>query len=400
MRLLEHESKHLLDAVGIAVPRGAVVSNEAEARDAARRFGPVVVIKAQVPFGGRMKAGLITFASSEIEAGKRATELLGRVVRHSVVEQVLVEERLTFASEMYMGVTYDTVARRAVMLASSFGGIEVESGQVVRGSFPLSLPFPSHLGRELASQLGLTRDALVGWADTAVAAATLFRDRDALLVEINPLVQLTDGRWIAADAHIEIDDDALWRQRPFLANSGLTSRGERPLSSFEARAAEIDQVDHRGVAGRVVEFDGDLGLLIGGGGASLTIFDAILSAGGHPANYCEIGGNPTASKVKELTKLILAQPRVRWIAVIMNVVSNTQADVIAEGVIDGVLEAGGLPAERILAFRVPGSREAEAFVLLKRHGVRAFDRTTSLDAVAEFVVAASRGADIHANPRG
>ncbi|MCZ7573298.1 MAG: acetate--CoA ligase family protein [Ardenticatenaceae bacterium] len=389
MRLLEHESKRLLATAGIAVPRGRGVSTAVEAREAARAVGPSVVVKAQVPFGGRLKAGLVAFASDEAEAGQRATELLGREVRGSVVGQVLVEERLKDATETFVAVTYDTAARQAVMLASASGGIDVEDRRVARRPFALSTPFPIHLGRELAWELGLKGEVLVQWAATAVAAARLFRERDALLVEINPLILTGESGWVAVDAHIELDDDALWRQEPALAEFDLTSRSERRVTKFEARAAEIDRSDHRGVAGRVVEFDGDLGLLIGGGGASLTIFDAILAAGGRPANYCEIGGNPTAGKVKELTKLILAQPHVRRLAVIMNVVSNTQADVIAQGAIDGVCEAGYRPSERLVAFRVPGSREAEARALLQRYGVRTFDRETSLDEVAAYVVALS-----------
>jgi succinyl-CoA synthetase beta subunit len=394
MRLLEHEAKRLLAAAGIAVPHGHVVASVAEARQAARAVERAAVIKAQVPFGGRLKAGLVAFTSGEVEAAERAAELFGREVQGYTVRELLVEERLAFETEMFIAVTYDGPARRAVMLASATGGVDVESGEVTRGSFRLSLPCPAYLGCELAARLGLRGDALVGWASSAVTAADLFRECDALLVEINPLVQAVNGRWIAADAHIELDDDALWRQQRYLTDFNLAHRGERVLTAFEARASEIDQADHRGVAGRVVEFGGDLGLLIGGGGASLTFFDAILNSGGRPANYCEIGGNPTAAKVKELTKLILGQPRVRAIAVAMNVVSNTRADVIAEGIIEGVLEVGGRPAQRILAFRVPGSCEAEATRLLAIHGVRTFDRTTSLEDVAAFVVAASQALDV------
>ena len=139
------------------------------------------------------------------------------------------------------------------------------------------------------------------------------------------------------------------------------------------------------MAGRLIAFDGDLGLLIGGGGASLTIFDAVLDAGLRPANYCEIGGNPSVWKVKELTKLILSQPAVRRLAVIMNVVSNTRADLMARGVIKGALELGRDPREVITAFRVPGSWEEESQAILRHYGVPFHGRASSLDDVVDAI---------------
>jgi len=139
------------------------------------------------------------------------------------------------------------------------------------------------------------------------------------------------------------------------------------------------------VAGRLVAFDGNLGLLIGGGGASLTVMDAVLDAGLHPANYCEIGGNPSVWKIKELTKLILSQPQVERLAVVMNVVSNTRVDLVARGVIKGVLELGRDPAEVICAFRIPGSWEDEGQAILAHYGVRFFGRESSIDEVIEAI---------------
>ncbi|MFW6052935.1 MAG: ATP citrate lyase citrate-binding domain-containing protein, partial [Desulfosalsimonas sp.] len=158
-------------------------------------------------------------------------------------------------------------------------------------------------------------------------------------------------------------------------------------TDFERKAAEIDNLDHRGVAGRVIEFDGNLGLIIGGGGASLTAFDAIRAHGGKPANYCEIGGNPSVKKVKELTRHILSKPGVEQIAVIMNVVSNTRVDLVARGIIKGILEAGRKPLETVAVFRVPGAWEEEGVKILKKYGVRYCDRKVSIDQAAEMAVA-------------
>ena len=164
------------------------------------------------------------------------------------------------------------------------------------------------------------------------------------------------------------------------------TRQGRPPTEFEIRGAQVDAVDHRGVAGRVVEFDGNLGLVIGAGGGSLTIFDAVQKYGGKPANYCEIGGNPSVNKAMELTKLILSKPGVEKIAVIMNVVSNTRADIVARGVIKGVVESGHEPAEKISIFRIPGSWEADAFKILDKYGVEYCDRSVSMSEAARRAV--------------
>jgi succinyl-CoA synthetase beta subunit/citryl-CoA synthetase large subunit len=132
------------------------------------------------------------------------------------------------------------------------------------------------------------------------------------------------------------------------------------------------------VAGNVVEFDGNLGLVIGAGGGSLTLFDAVRRHGGRPANYCEIGGNPSVKKTCELTKLILSKPGVQKIAVMMNVVSNTRVDIVARGVVKGCLESGREPREAVAIFRIPGSWEDEGFKILKRWGVEYCDRSVSM----------------------
>ena len=155
-------------------------------------------------------------------------------------------------------------------------------------------------------------------------------------------------------------------------------------------AAEVDQLDHRGVAGRVIEFDGSMGLIIGGGGASLTAFDAVQAHGGQPANYCEIGGNPSVKKVKELTRLILSKPNVEKIAVIMNVVSNTRVDLVARGIVKGILEAGKDPATTLAAFRIPGAWEEEGYKILSKYGVPFLDRTVSIDDAARIAVENSK----------
>jgi len=237
---------------------------------------------------------------------------------------------------------------------------------------------------------------LVGLSVILSKLADIFLDYDATVAEINPLALTRTDQLIALDCRMEIDDDALFRHNDVAAIEKDRGRFAvaRDAAGLERKAFEIDNLDHRGVAGRFIAFGGTLGLIIGGGGASLTAFDAIKAHGGQPANYCEIGGNPSVLKVKELTRLILSMPKVRKIAVIMNVVSNTRVDLVARGVIKGILEAGKTPSETIASFRIPGAWEEEGFKILSRYGVPYSGRTVSIDEAAQIAVENSNAGNI------
>jgi succinyl-CoA synthetase beta subunit len=219
--------------------------------------------------------------------------------------------------------------------------------------------------------------------------ARLFVEHDMTLAEINPLGELEDGSFVALDAHMDMENEARPRQQALLKELGVgdeETREAREPTEFELAGEEVDSMDHRGVAGNVTEFDGDLGLVIGAGGGSLTLFDAVRSQGGRPANYCEIGGNPSVRKTCELAKLVLSKPGVERLAVMMSIVSNTRVDIVARGVIKACLELGYDPAEKISIFRIPGAWEEEGFKILERYGVRYADRRTSLHEAARLAV--------------
>jgi succinyl-CoA synthetase beta subunit/citryl-CoA synthetase large subunit len=386
MRVLEFEAKALLESEGIMPPEGGVVTSAEEALSAATALGRPVAVKAQIPMGRRMKGGGVSFANRPEEAAAAARDLIGKTVNNFVVEEVLVEEQLNIAEELFVGATYDPVERCAIIIASRAGGIEIETtGKLVRRAFSIRDSVPDYLGREVATELGFQGETVVALGRLVTLVAQCFVSWDALLLELNPLVLDPQGRWWVADAHLELDDDASYRQQQLWSELPSSVHWANRKSDIEREAVEIDSKDHRGVAGRLIPFDGDLGLLIGGGGASLTTMDALLDAGLKPANYCEIGGNPSVWKVKELTKLILGQPRVRKLAVIMNVVSNTRVDLVARGVIKGALESGRDPREAIAAFRIPGSWESEGEAILRHYGVPFFGRDTSIDQVVETI---------------
>lgn len=389
MRLLECESKEIIGRYGIAVPAAQVASAEGEVQAS----GPVM-LKAQIPLGGRGKAGGILVAETQKDVSEKIRLLLSAEVRGYRPTRILVEEKLAVSREFFAAIVYDTVAKSPLALFSTAGGVDIEElatnqpEAVKQAWFSVRQRLPQYRAREILSEAGITGRLLLSLGVVLSRLADIFLDYDATVVEINPLGLTTDGKLVALDCHMEVDDDALFRHREIatIQNDPERFLGGRSSTDFERRAAEIDGLDHRGVAGRVIEFDGTLGLIIGGGGASLTAFDAVQQHGGRPANYCEIGGNPSVLKVKELTKHILSKPGVEKIAVIMNVVSNTRVDLVARGVIKGIMESGKSPSETVATFRVPGAWEEEGFKILSKYGVSYCDRTVSIDEAARLAV--------------
>jgi succinyl-CoA synthetase beta subunit len=389
MRLLEYESKEILKEYGIAVPTGQTVSSSKDLQIE----GPVV-LKAQVPIGGRGKTGGIIEAERREEARSGIEYLLSTDVRGYRPKKILVEEKIAVEHEFFTAVTYDTVAKAPLAIFSQEGGVNIEElaacqpEKVRREYISVRGRLPQYRAREIISDAGVSGRMLIGLGSVLSILADIFLDYDATLAEINPIALTDEGKLVALDCHLEIDDDALFRHKGIAEKLQAQDRyvGGRSSTDFERRAAEIDNLDHRGVAGRMIEFDGTLGLIIGGGGASLTAFDAVQQHGGDPANYCEIGGNPSVLKVQELTKHILSKPNVEKIAVIMNVVSNTRVDMVARGVVKGILESGKVPSETVAVFRVPGAWEEEGFKILSKYGVPYCDRTVSIDEAAKMAV--------------
>jgi succinyl-CoA synthetase beta subunit len=387
MRLLEHESKRILAKYRIALPAGKLLGpGEPLAID-----GPVM-LKAQIPVGGRGKAGGILVAANAEEARQKAALLLQSNLRGYIPKAVYMEAQLGVKQEFFMAVTYDTVAKAPLAIFSAVGGVDIEElaqrepALVRREHFTVGARLPVHRAREIVAEAGISGKLLLGLSAVLSTLADVFLDYDATVAEINPLGLMDDGRLVALDCHLEVDDDAVFRHADIAALEKDTGRveGERRTTDFERQAAGIDSLDHRGVAGRVIEFDGNLGLIIGGGGASLTAFDAIRAHGGRPANYCEIGGNPSVLKVKELTRLILSKPGVEKVAVIMNVVSNTRVDLVARGIVKGILESGRDPARTVAVFRVPGAWEEEGSKILSKYGIPIQGRTVSIDEAARI----------------
>jgi len=400
MRFYEYEAKALFARHGAPLLRGCVARTAAEAAEIARDLAVPVVLKSQVLTGGRMKAGGVKFADTPAAAEAAARAILALEIRGQTPRGVLVEERAAVAKEYFAAVTWDGRRKLPVLVFSDLGGIDIEEvaeqhpehvGQVHVSTL---LPFTPYRAKEAIAAVGVSGEDLNRLTPIVATLVEIFLRYDLTLAEINPLGKTRDGRFLVLDGHVDLEGDARDKHAKLLQELGIgkeETREARPPTEFELKGARVDASDHRGVAGNVREFDGDLGLVIGAGGGSLTLFDAIRKHGGRPANYCEIGGNPSVKKACELTKLILSKPGVRKIAVMMNVVSNTRVDIVARGVIKGCVEAGRTPAETIAIFRIPGAWEDDGFKILRKYGVEYCDRTVSMYEAAGRAVAKMKG---------
>ena len=395
MRFFEYEAREIVKRAGIPVTDFGVAHTRAEAREIAQRIGGPVVIKSQVLTGGRMKAGGVQFADSPDEAAEKAEKVLGLEINGHQPRGVLVDTKADVEQEYYAGVTWDGLRKTPVVIFSPVGGIDIEQvaeeqpDKVGRRHFSNILPLSEYAAKEVIASTGVTGSALNKLVPIITRLARLFVEKDMTLAEINPLGRLADGSFIALDAHMDMENEARGRHKQLLADLGVgdeETRQAREATEFELAGEAVDAASHRGVAGNVTEFDGDLGLVIGAGGGSLTLFDAVRKYGGRPANYCEIGGNPSVEKTCGLAKLVLSKPGVEKIAVMMSIVSNTRVDIVARGVIKACLELGFDPAQKISIFRIPGAWEEEGFKILERYGVRYADRSTSMHEAARMAV--------------
>jgi len=387
LRLLEFESKRILQLEGVQIPRGKVVTSPEDAESVATEIGGPAYVKAQVPIHSRSKLGGVRLASSPRQAREYAQQMIGSLLGGWRINQLLVEEAVAAKEQIFAAFTYSDGLKRPLMLLSAAGGTGVEERSSPHVPIDPLRGLRSYEARGLCSKLGMTGKRLLSSSEFLLTCWRIFSDYDVTLLEMNPLTFAEDSRPVALDVHMELDDDALERNAS-VRRAGIALRpdGPRPPTTFEEEAARIDRMDYRGVAGRVIEFDGGLGLLIGGGGASLTIFDAVKRYGGRPADYCEIGGNPTVRKTAELTKLILKKPGVRRLAVITNVLNNTRVDLLIRGVLKGMIEVGVDPTEYPVLFRAPGAWEDEGRLILAKYGVRFYGRETSIDEAARLAV--------------
>ncbi len=311
MRLFEHEAKMLLRRAGIPVTQGSVVRTPDEARSAAKKIGGEVVLKAQILRGGRGKAGGIQFAKTPDEAFAIAGQLLGSTLLDLPVDALLVEPKLAAAREFYLGVTIDRARYKVVVLACGEGGVEIEETarvapeKIRRIELSIHETLYAHEGIRLAKEIGVPGRAIRAFGNAAAALHGLFLSTDAKLLEINPFAFLEDGKLIALDARMNLDEDALFRH-PELTAMGIEARHE------EGNLTEREIVARDGGI-PYVDLDGDIGMFPGGAGFGILGNDFITHYGGRPANFMDSGGGPTPERLAAMLKLLEENPRVKAI---------------------------------------------------------------------------------------
>lgn len=378
VRLLEYQAKRVFSKAGIPVPRGQVASTAAEAEGAAREIGSRVVIKAQVPIGGRGKAGGIKLADAPQAARVEAERILGMRIHGYPVRQVLIEEAAEIAKEYYLGVTLDRAAQSIVVILSSEGGMDIEEVAATRPEKVRKVWIDSALGlrdfhvRRLISEGGVEADHAKAIASIIKAMYRTLFEHDATLVEINPCAGLADGRVVALDGKMEIDENAYFRQQDLVADA--MNEAEHPL---ERRAKEM------GLA--YVKLDGDVGIIGNGAGLVMTTLDMIQRSGGRPANFLDIGGGAKAEVVRNALRIVLSDPDVK--SILLNVFGGiTRGDEVAKGLLAAFSE---VDVKVPVVVRLAGTRAKEGLELLA--GTRLVTAETFLEAAQKAVALAREG---------
>ena len=393
MRFYEFEAKQLLQKHRIPLVQSELAKTPDDVERIASGIGGTVILKPQAIAPG-VAASSMREAADPAAAKAAATELLGLDDGGRKPNGILVEARPTGEAAYSLSFTYDGTTKRPVVAASDMAGKIDDLGDthpdsIVRRHFSALYPFSDYIAKELAKSLGLTGNDLKRMTRIVSGLARLFLEYDLADLDITSLVKLGDGNFAVLDVEADLEIEARNRQRPMLDELGFAKddlRQVREPTEFELAGARIDEEDIRGIISPIAEFDGNIGLVIGAGGGSLTLTDAVRKHGGRPANYAAIGGNPSVDKARRLTKLVLTKPGVDKIAVMSNVVSNTRADLVARGVIKGIIELGFEPADKILIFRVPGAWEADAAKILQKYGIEYCDRSVSISEAARRAV--------------
>jgi succinyl-CoA synthetase beta subunit len=326
MDLYEHMGKDLFRAHGIPTPAGRVCGTPEEAAEAARSFGGRAVVKVQVQVGGRGKGGGVALVDSPERAAEEAVRMMREGFKDHVVDRVLVEELLPIAKEFYTSILLDRSSGAYLALMTAEGGVDIETLAHDRPDAirrvevdPLLGPRAYHV-RDLVGTLPAA--AREGAADVLRKLFDMLAERDATLVEVNPLVLLDDGRVVALDAKVTIDDNALVRQ-PDLA--ALAS--EFPIDPVEQRAKQAGL--------QYVKLDGDVGIIGNGAGLVMSTLDVVARAGARAANFLDIGGGASADTMATSLEVILSDPAVR--CVFVNIFGGiTRCDVVANGVLEAL----------------------------------------------------------------
>ncbi len=378
MKLHEYQAKELLAGYGAPVPEGYVAASGDEAAAAAEKLGGTGVVKAQVHAGGRGKAGGVKVVASPGEAAQFTESLIGSTLvtfqtgpQGAPVHKVLVEQTMDIERELYLSITTDGGRRRPVVIASAAGGMEIEEVAQTEPEKVLTEPVDPAIGlqpfqgRRLAGLLGLPPEQTRPFAALLDACYQAYMGLDATMIEINPLVLTNDGKLLALDAKVSLDDDALFRHR---AESGLRDVSQE--DELEAQASEA------GIA--YVKLDGNVGCMVNGAGLAMATMDTVKFAGAEPANFLDVGGGAAEEKISRAILLMLSDPNVE--KVLVNIFGGIlRCDIAARGIVDAYGKADRQPQ---LVVRMLGTNVDEGKQILGDSGLAATMVDTLEDAAA------------------
>ena len=387
MKVHEYQAKEVLARYGVAVPRSTLVTEAEQARAAAEDLGGRVVVKAQIHAGGRGKGGGVKLADNPDQAVELANEILGMTLvtkqtgpEGRLVRRVLIEEALPIERELYLGIVLDRSEGFPVMMASKFGGMEIEEvaeenpDAILKAHFDPDVGLHPYLSRRLAFGLGLEGAAFKAGTKLMHALARAYGDTDASLFEINPLVTTTDGRVIALDAKASFDDSAMFRHKDILEMRDLDE--EEPL---EVEASKFDL--------NYIKLDGNIGCMVNGAGLAMATMDIIKHCGGEPANFLDVGGDASQERVAAAFRILLSDSAVK--GVLVNIFGGiVRCDMVARGVVAAAEEVNlSIP----LVVRLEGTNVEEGRRVLAESDLDVIVGDGMADA-ADKVVAAVGGA--------
>jgi succinyl-CoA synthetase beta subunit len=379
LKLLEYEAKDVFRRYGIPLGLSVIAAKPEEARDASMMIGKPVVVKAQVGVGGRGKAGGIKPADTPAEAEEAARQILAMRIKDLPVRKVLVEERLTIQHEVYLGVIVDRTAKCYTVLASIEGGMNIEDiaakspEKIVRYSVDPLTGLRSYHAISIAKSLGYTGKKMQQLSDIIQRLNRVSYEMDAELTEINPLIETAEG-FIAADARLNVDNNALYRHKELEAKFLESFEGELTPREMEARAMDLIYV----------EMNGDIGIIGNGAGLTMATLDTVMLYGGRARDFLDLGGGASPDRIGKAVEFILRDSRVK--ALFVNVLGGiTRCDDTAIGIIKARKELGD---NKPVIVRMMGTNEEEGKRLLHSAGIETDD---TMEEAAQKAVKLARG---------
>ena len=377
MKLHEYQSKTIFAKYGIPIPKGRVAATAEEAKQIAEELGGRAVIKAQVLVGGRGKAGGVKVAKNSDEAAEFASQILAMSIKGLRVRKVLVDEAAAIAHEIYFSITNDRAAKKPVMIASAAGGVDIEEvaattpEKIIKVHIDPLLGLRDYQARDIAASIDLPRDLWRDFSKLATNLWNVYRENDAELAEINPLVITKDNKLVALDGKMLIDDNSLFRHTDLAEIRDID----------EEAPAETDARRH-GLS--FIKLDGNIGCMVNGAGLAMTSMDIVKLFGGEPANFLDIGGGAGADKVAAAMRIILSDPNVK--AVLFNIFGGiTRCDEVARGILVAMEE---VKPKVPMVVRLVGTNAEEGRKLLENANM--ITAETLADA-AKKAVAAAKG---------